>query len=105
MEPEQNVTPQDVLWQLRAIAMADMTRAVAVEDGQLCVRDTGSLPAELRAAVCAIEKSPGGLKLKFYDKLKALELLGRMLGLFEQRAGGDASENHSGQYQGGDRDQ
>ena len=34
-----------------------------------------ALTAEQRAAIASIEKGPGGLKVKFYDKLKALELL------------------------------
>ena len=88
---ETAISAEEVLQQLRAIALADVTGAMTVQDGNLTVRDTDSLPPELRLAVSSVEKSAGGLKVKFYDKLKALELLGKHLGIFEQRSGGQTS--------------
>ena len=88
---ESPVTAAAILEQLQAIAMADVTGALQIENGSLTVRDTRELPDALRLAVSSVEKSTGGLKVKFYDKLKALELLGKYVGLFDQRAeGGDA---------------
>ena len=84
---------KDILWQLRAIAMADVTGAMEITDGQLNIRPTKDMSAELRAAIAGIEKSTGGLKLKFYDKLKALELLGKYAGLFESRGAADDQDS------------
>ena len=78
-----DVKAEDILYQLRAIAMADTTALVQVRDGALEIRSTAELPKQLRCAIASIEKSAGGIKVKFYDKLKALELLGKYLGLFE----------------------
>ena len=47
------------------------------------VADTGTLTPEQRAAISSIEKGTGGIKIKLYDKLKALELLCRLMGLGE----------------------
>ena len=74
-----------ILMELRAIAMARATDFMAVRNGTLEIRSTDELTADQAAAIASIERSTGGLKLKFYDKLKALELLGKYLGLFETR--------------------
>ena len=74
-----------ILKELQAIAMARATDYMAVQDGTLEIRSTGELTPQQAAAIASVERSTGGLKVKFYDKLKALELLGKYLGLFETR--------------------
>ena len=83
-----------VLEELAAIGFAKATDLLVVENGELTVRDTKKIPKKLRAAVASIEKAPGGVKLKLYDKLKALELLGKFLGLFDGSGGEQVEENN-----------
>lgn len=85
-----NISTDDILRQLRAIATTEVTDVVQVVDGDLVVRPTHMLTPEMKMAVCSIEKSAGCLKVKFYDKLKALELLGKCMGLFERQYGAQA---------------
>ena len=79
----QIIDREALLFQLQAIATVDATELLQVTGGSLTVADTDALTPEQRAAVAGIEKSTGGIKLKLYDKLKALELLCKLLGLGE----------------------
>ena len=83
---EQSNLGQKVLEEIRAIAMARATDFLSVKDGALEIRSTGELPPEAAAAIASVEKTSTGLKVKFYDKLKALELLGKAMGLFDGSA-------------------
>jgi len=77
---------QAVLEELQAIGMARATDVVGIQGGTLVIKDTDSLPEHLAPAIASIEKTTAGLKVKFYDKLKALELLGKCGGLFDAPA-------------------
>ena len=84
-----------ILQELTAIAMARATDFMTVRDGSLDIRSTNELSQAQAAAIASIERGTGGLKVKFYDKLKALELLGKYLGLFESRAAwSDGQDNN-----------
>ena len=72
-----------IIEELVAIAFARATDYLYTEGGQLTVKDTQQLPANSGAAIASIERGTTGLKVKFYDKLKALEILGKCVGLFE----------------------
>jgi phage terminase small subunit len=90
---ENLISAGEVLSQIRAIAMANATDLLAVREGQLEIQSTDQLSSDARKAIASIEKSTGGLKVKFYDKLKALELLGKYLGLFDRRDAPQEEEN------------
>lgn len=49
------------------------------------VRDTGTIPPEKRAAISCIKEGKHGIEVSSYDKVKALELLGKHLGMFDAR--------------------
>ena len=88
-----NITPKKVVEELAAIGFARATNFLRVSDGELTICDTDALSKADQAAIASIERSSNGIKLKFYDKMKALELLGKYMGMFEGKD--DGEENHN----------
>lgn len=86
MEDTEKELGRQVLGEIRAIGLARATDFMQIRDGVLDIRSTDQLPEGAAAAIASVEKTTTGLKLKFYDKLKALELLAKCLGLFDGSA-------------------
>lgn len=75
------VSPEGIIRELAAIGFARVPDYLELTDGDVRLRERLK-PLE-RAAVASVEKTTAGVKVKFYDKMKALELLGKHFGLFE----------------------
>jgi phage terminase small subunit len=88
------ITPKRVVEELAAIGFARATDFLWVSDGELTIRDTDTLSKSDRAAIASMERSTSGIKLKFYDKMKALELLGKYMGLFDGSGGEPEKKNN-----------
>ena len=80
------VQNEKILEELAAIGFAKASDYMTVRDGTVTCRDWTELTEEQKAAVAGVEKGSGGMKIKLYDKMKALELLGKALGLFDGEA-------------------
>ena len=77
------ISTKKVVDELAAIGFARATDFLSVEAGELVVRSTSELSKNDRAAIASLEATSNGIRLKFYDKMKALELLGKYLGMFD----------------------
>lgn len=82
-ETMKKVNPKRVVDELAAIGFARATDFVAVEDGTLVIRSTDELSKTDKAAIASVESTSNGIRLKLYDKMKALELLGKYMGIFD----------------------
>ena len=83
------LTREAVLAELGKIGFADLSQVVAAGSGTVTFEALQALPPEVLGAVAALEKTTAGVKLKFYDKLRALELLGKAVGAFDIQSESD----------------
>ena len=92
------VTQERVVKELARIAFANIADYVHVEtqtrtkdDGTettyqiVMLSETEDLSADQRAALSTVKQSVNGVEIKLHDKIKALELLGRHIGMFNDK--------------------
>ena len=82
------LTQERIVEELVAIGFARATDILDVKDGQTLLKEAAD-----GTAIANLETTPKGVKVKFYDKLKALELLGKAMGLFEGVAAAQEENN------------
>ena len=97
MGRRKKISKENILNELVAIGFARATNYLFVENGEICLRMGEALSDREAAAICSIEKTNSGVKVKFYDKMKALELLGKEIGLFS--GGGGEKDTGAGLIQ------
>lgn len=86
------ITADRVLKELAAIAFSDRTELAQVgKHGEVNFTPTEQLPDEIKKIIAGIENGKYGTKVTTYDKVKALELLGKHLGLFTSGADNSAA--------------
>ena len=79
------ITQDRVLQELAAIAFAKATDYAEIKNECVRIRDTAELDEQQIRALAGIEEGKFGIKVKLNDKEKALELLGRHLGMFKDK--------------------
>ena len=85
-EKRTGITQDRVLAELSAIAFAKATDYVEVDDdGSVKIKPTASLTDEQKKAIAGIKEGANGIEIKLTDKTKALEMLSRHLGLFNDK--------------------
>lgn len=90
------ISKDKIIGEIAAVAFSDFTKFVSLETlperGQvMTVTDTALLNRQSAKAVASIKAGTKGIEVKLYDKLRALELLGKIYGVF----GGDISEEEA----------
>ena len=79
------ITQDRVLEELAAIAFAKATDYAEIKGECVKIKDTASLTEQQIRAIAGIKEGKFGVEIKLNDKEKALELLGRHLGMFKDR--------------------
>ena len=89
-EKRTQISQDRVIRELAAIAFTDRGAFAQVTNGgcRVHLTDTESLTEEQRAALAGVEETKFGIKVSTYDKVRALELLGKHLGMFSAGSSG-----------------
>lgn len=79
------VTQDMVVKELAAIAFAKATDYASVRNGNVIIKNTDDLNEDQIRAIAGIKEGANGIEIKMNDKEKALELLGRHLGMWNDK--------------------
>ena len=98
LQKRTEISQDRVVKELARIAFADASDYACIEtltyeneDGTVSPvqivspKDTGALSDDQRAAIAGIKQGANGIEIKLHDKIKALELLGRHIGMFNDK--------------------
>lgn len=91
------ITQDRVIAELAAVAFANGAdyAKVMYDTGLVSFVPTDQLTAEKKKAIASIKQGQAGTEVKTYDKIRALELLGKHLGMFSDRAGAVTNEKNN----------
>ena len=79
------ITQDMVVKELAAIGFSKATDYVTIRGGAVIVKDTDALTEDQIRAIAGIKEGANGIEIKLNDKEKALELLGRHLGMWKDK--------------------
>ena len=83
LQDKLEITQEKVLEELAAIAFANGTNfATITQSGRVQLTPTSELSENKKKAVASIKEGQYGVEVKLHDKVRALELLGKHLGVF-----------------------
>jgi phage terminase small subunit len=84
-EKRTEITQDMVLKELAKIGFANVTDYVTIEGPYVKVKQTTDMPEDKLGAIAGIKEGANGIEIKLNDKGKALELIGRHLGMFKDK--------------------
>lgn len=83
-EKKTEISFERTLKEIAKVAFSDITDYAYLQNQVLFVRDTQDVDIEKRGAIQEIKQSDKGTGIKLYDKLKALEMICKLMGYDKQ---------------------
>ena len=84
------ISQDKILNELARIAFCNPRAIISWNGSRITLADGDSVSPETAAAISEIAESAGGIRIRFYDKLKAVELLMRHKAMLDDRAAAPA---------------
>lgn len=88
-EVRTEITQDKVLQEFAKIGFSNVTDYVEVENKgnfkEVVIKATADIPKNKLAAIASIKEGANGIEIKLHDKVKALEDIGRHLGMFTDK--------------------
>lgn len=79
------ITQDRVLQELAKIGFSTITDFVTIEGPYVKIKPTAEMPQDKLGVIAGIKEGANGIEIKLNDKEKALELIGRHLGMFKDK--------------------
>lgn len=84
-EKRTEITQDRVLKEIANLAFTDRTGIVNLKNNSLIIKNFDELSEEQKACISGVKETKYGIEVTFYNKEKALEMLGRHLGMFTEK--------------------
>ena len=83
-EYEALATKQNVIAELAKLAFSSVGDCVEIVNGTVEIKNTADISEETLKTIASIKEGANGIEIKFHSKVRALELLGKYLNLFDK---------------------
>ena len=84
-EKRTEITQDRVLKEIANLAFTDRTGIVNLKNNNLIIKNFDESSPEQKACISGVKETKFGIEVTFYNKEKALEMLGRHLGMFTEK--------------------
>ena len=84
-EKRTEITQDRVLNEIANLAFTDRTGIVNLNNNRVIIKNFDELSSEQKACISGVKETKHGIEVTFYNKEKALEMLGRHLGMFTEK--------------------
>lgn len=80
LQERSDITKDKAVKELANIALSRVTDVLTARGRTVRIKNLSDLPDEVRASISSIKESNGGIEVKFYNKISAIDRLSKMLG-------------------------
>ena len=82
-EYDYGLEPEDLVKKIEGIAETNIFDLIDIESGRaIVVKDIADIPYEMGQFIQSLKETPQGVEVKFYDKMKALDMLAKIKNMY-----------------------